>query len=125
MTDRDESNDGSTMMLDANGNPLGGIRSPYVDVPTAKYAPVNTAVDPVIANPSEYVRANGLQGAQIMCRLSAYQEPFSQAKLRELYGSKREYLRKFEARLDELEKQGWSLPVYRDTILADVAKTEF
>ena len=123
LLDRDESNDGSTMVLDAHGNPQGGIRSPYVDVPTAKYAPVNTAADPVIANPSEYVRANGLQGAQIMCRLSAYQEPFSQAKLRELYGSKREYLRKFESRLDELEKQGWSLPVYRETILADVAKT--
>jgi hypothetical protein len=125
LLDRDESNDGSTMVLDAHGNPLGGIRSPYVDVPTAKYAPVNTAADPVIANPSEYVRVNGLQGAQIMCRLSAYQEPFSAAKLRELYGSKRDYLRKFEARLDELERQGWSLPMYRATILADVAKTEF
>jgi hypothetical protein len=125
LLDRDESNDGSTMVLDEHGNPRGGIRSPYVDVPTAKYAPVNTAVDPVIANPSEYVRANGLQGAQIMCRLSAYQEPFSAAKLRELYGSKREYLRKFEARLSELEREGWSLPVYRETMLADVAKTEF
>src|SRR5688572_18932099 len=41
LLDRDESNDGSTMALDAHGNPLGGIRSPYVDVPTAKYAPVN------------------------------------------------------------------------------------
>ena len=58
-----------------------------------------------------------------MCRLSAYQELFPAAKLRELYGSKREYLRMFEARLDELERQGWSLPVYRATILADVAKT--
>jgi hypothetical protein len=125
LLDRDESNDGSTMVLDMHGNPVGGIRSPYVDVPTAKYAPVNTAVDPVIANPSEYVRVNGLQGAQIMCRLSAYQEPFSKEKLRELYGSKREYLRRFEARLDELERAGWSLPVYRETILADVAKTEF
>jgi hypothetical protein len=125
LLDRDESNDGSSMALDAHGNPLGGIRSPYVDVPTAKYAPVNTAADPVIANPSEYVRANGLQGAQIMCRLSAYQEPFSAAQLRELYGSKREYLRKFEARLDQLEREGWSLPIYRDTILADVNKTEF
>jgi hypothetical protein len=125
LLDRDESNDGSTMALDAHGNPLGGIRSPYVDVPTAKYAPVNTAAEPVIANPSEYVRVNGLQGAQTMCRLSAYQEPFSQAKLRELYGSKRDYLRKFETRLLELEREGWSLPVYRDTILADVAKTEF
>jgi hypothetical protein len=125
LLDRDESNDGSTMMLDAHGNPLGGIRSPYVDVPTAKYAPVNTAADPVIANPSEYVRVNGLQGAQTMCRLSAYQEPFPAAKLRELYGNKRDYLRKFEARLDELERQGWSLPMYRATILADIAKTEF
>ena len=125
LLDRDESNDGSTMVLDMHGNPVGGIRSPYVDVPTAKYAPVNTAVDPVIANPSEYVRVNGLQGAQIMCRLSAYQEPFSKEKLRELYGSKREYLRRFEARLDELEREGWSLPVYRETILADIAKTEF
>jgi hypothetical protein len=124
LLDRDESNDGSTMVLDAHGNPLGGIRSPYVDVPTAKYAPVNTAADPVIANPSEYVRANGLQGAQIMCRLSAYQEPFSQEKLRQLYGSKREYLRKVEARLDELEREGWSLPFYRETILADLAKME-
>ena len=60
-----------------------------------------------------------------MCRVSAYQEPLAAAKLRELYCSKREYLRKFEARLDELEKMGWSLPVYHDTIMADVAKTEF
>src|SRR5688500_5140337 len=113
------------MALDAHGNPLGGIRSPYVDVPTAKYAPVNTAVDPVIANPSEYVRVNGLRGAETMCRLSAYQEPFSPAKLRELYGSKREYLRKFEARLDELEHQGWSLPVYREALLEDARRIEF
>ena len=125
LLDRDESNDGSTMVLDAHGNPVGGIRSPYVDVPTAKYAPVNTAAEPLIANPSDYVRVNGLQGAQIMCRLSAYQEPFSAAKLRELYGSKRDYVRKFEARLGELEREGWSLPLYRETILADIAKTEF
>jgi hypothetical protein len=125
LLDRDESNDGSTMVLDAHGNPVGGIRSPYVDVPAAKYAPVNTAADPAIANPSEYVRVNGLQGAQTMCRLSAYQEPFSAAKLRELYGSKREYLRKVTASLDALERQGWSLPVYRDTILADLGKIDF
>jgi hypothetical protein len=28
-------------------------------------------------------------------------------------------------RLDELEKAGWSLPVYRETILADAAKVKF
>jgi hypothetical protein len=125
LLDRDTSNDGSAMVLDTHGNPVGGIRTPWVDVPIAKYVPVNTAVDPVIANPSAYVKVNGLQGAQIMCRLSAYQEPFSPAKLRELYGSEREYLRKFESRLDELERQGWSLPVYRDALLADARRVGF
>ena len=125
LLDRDTSNDGSMMALDANGNPLGGIRNPYVDVPAAKYAPINTAAEPLIKNPSAYVAANGLQGAQIMCRLSAYQEPFSKEKLKQLYGTKRDYVRKVEARLDELERQGWSLPVYRDVILADAAAVEF
>jgi hypothetical protein len=125
LLDRNVANDGSTMVLDAHGNPVGGIRNPYVDVPTAKYAPVNTAVEPLIANPSAYVAANGLPGAQIMCRLSAYQEPFAPTKLRELYGNKRGYARRFEARLDDLERQGWSLPVYRELILADAARITF
>ena len=43
----------------------------------------------------------------------------------EQWSVRREYLRRFEARLDELEREGWSLPVYRETILADVAETEF
>ena len=125
LLDRDTTADGSTMMLDERGNPRGGIRNPYVDVPVAKYVPVNVAKEPVISNASAYVTANGLQGAQIMCRLSAYQEPMSAAQLRELYGSKRDYVRKFEARLDELEKAGWSLPVYRDIMLADANAVPF
>lgn len=125
LLDRDVSNDGSQMALDTHGNPQGGIRTPWVDVPVAKYGPVIAAAEPLIANPSDYVKANGLQGAQIMCRLASWQEPFPAAKLRELYGSKREYLRRFEARLDELEKQGWSLPVYHDMLVADTAKVDF
>jgi hypothetical protein len=125
LLDRDTSNDGSMMALDANGNPLGGIRNPYVDVPTAKYTPINTAAEPLIKNPSAYVATNGTQGAEIMCRLSAYQEPFSKEKLKQLYGSKRDYVRKVEARLDELERQGWSLPLYREVILADAAAVDF
>ncbi|HET8698737.1 MAG TPA: alpha/beta hydrolase domain-containing protein [Gammaproteobacteria bacterium] len=125
LLDRDTTNDDSMMALDAHGNPQGGVRTPYVDVPVAKYRPVNTAVEPVIANPSAYVKANGLQGAQTMCRLSAWQEPMSAAQLKELYGSKRDYVRKFEARLGELEQQGWSLPVYHDLILADAKAVDF
>lgn len=126
LVDRDTYNDGSMMALDAHGNPLGGIRNPYVDVPFAKYAPVNTAREPLIDQPHEWITANGgIEGARIMCRLSAYQEPFSRSKLRELYGDKRTFLRRFEERLDELERAGWSLPVYRDLILSDAARIEF
>jgi hypothetical protein len=66
-----------------------------------------------------------MQGAQIMCRLSAYEEPYSKQKLKELYGNKRDYLHKVEARVEELEKQGWSLPVYREVIMADATAVEF
>jgi hypothetical protein len=125
LLDRDASNDGSMMILDANGNPLGGIRTPYVDVPTAKYTASNTAAEPLIRNPSAYIAANGMQGAQIMCRLSATQEPYSKEKLKQLYGNKRDYVRKVEARLEELEKQGWSLPVYHEVIAADAAAVDF
>jgi hypothetical protein len=124
LLDRSIEGDGSMMALDEHGNGLGGIRTPYVDVPVARYVAVNTAKEPLIENPSDYVRANGLMGAQIMCRLSAYQEPFAPARLRELYGSKRAFVERFTRRLDELEREGWSLPVYRELILADAAAVE-
>ena len=125
LLDRNTYGDGSMMALDEHGNGLGGIRSPYVDVPTAMYVAVNAAAEPLIGNPSAFVKANGMMGAQIMCRLSAYQEPFPAARLRQLYGNKRAYTRKFEARLNELEAQGWSLPVYREMILGDAAAIDF
>ena len=125
LLDRDVGNDGSQMLLDEHGNARGGIRSPYVDLPTAKYVAVNTAADPLISHPSAYVAANGMQGAQTMCRLSAYQLPFTQARLRELYDDPASYRKRVEQRLDELEQAGWSLPVYRDMILADAAAIEF
>jgi hypothetical protein len=125
LLDRNTDGDDSMMALDEHGNGLGGIRNPYVDVPTARYVAVNTAAEPVIAKPSAFVAANGLQGAQIMCRLSAWQESLPKNELHALYGSPREYARKVEARLDELERDGWSLPVYREIILADARSIDF
>jgi hypothetical protein len=43
-----------------------------------------------------------------------------------LVGSnKKSYVDRVKRRLDDLEKAGWSLPLYRETILADAAKVEF
>jgi hypothetical protein len=125
LLDRNVENDGSMMVLDESGNPIGGIRNPYVDVPAARYVAVNTAAEPLIKNPSAYIAANGLPGAELMCRLSAYQVPFSAAKMRGLYGSKASYRERVAARLDELESEGWSLPLYRNLIMADAMAIDF
>jgi hypothetical protein len=111
LIDRNRNNDGSLMALDEHGNPRGGIRSPYVDVPAVKYTARNTAA-PVNGNPQ-------------LCGLSVYQTPIAKAELKKMYGSKNNYVKKFEARLTELEKAGWSLPVYHDLIMADAKAVEF
>jgi hypothetical protein len=117
--------DGPSMALDENGNPKGGIRNPYVDTPITAFAVPNEGAVPLISNPSAYVAKGGQQAANQMCGLSAYQTDFSKDKLKQLYGNKKNYKSKVERRLTELEKAGWSLPVYREMILSDATKVEF
>jgi hypothetical protein len=113
LIDRNMDNDGSLMVLDAHGNPTGGIRNPYVDVPFATYIAGDTLAD-------------GQDPAMsVVCRLSVYEEPFSAQKLRQLYGSKANFLRQFEDNLNEHETAGWSLPVYHDLIMADARAVSF
>jgi hypothetical protein len=123
--DRDQSNDGSMMALDQNGNPQGGIRTVYVDVPTAKYVIRPAALNPVVANAAPYIATGGQNAANLMCGLSTAQIAFAPAKLKELYKSKQGYVKSVETRLTVLEKAGWSLPIYREMILADAAKVNF
>jgi len=123
--DNDEQNDGSRMALDEHGNPRGGIRTPYVDVPAAKYGLRPAATIPLIPNPSAYVAAGGQQAANLMCGLSGTQIPIEPAKLKEMYKTKKNYATLFEKRVKELEKAGWSLPLYRELMLGDAAKVNF
>jgi hypothetical protein len=125
LLDRDLSNDGSMMALDEHGNPIGGIRTVYVDVPTVKYVIRPAAVTPVVANANEWIASRGQQAANQMCGLSTAQIAFTSAKLKELYKSKQGYTKAVETRLTALEKSGWSLPLYREMILADAAKVNF
>jgi hypothetical protein len=125
LLDRDQSNDGSMMALDAHGNPLGGIRTTYVDVPTAKYSIRPAAATPLVANASPWIAARGQAGANQMCGLSTAQIAFAPAKMKELYKNKQGYVKAVEARLTALEKAGWSLPLYREMILSDATKVTF
>jgi hypothetical protein len=123
--DRDQQNDGSLIALDENGNPRGGIRSPYVDVPVMKYSIRPPAADPVVPGASAYIAAGGVQAARQMCGLAGAQTPFDAAKLKQLYKTKKNYVTMVEKRLNELEKQGWSLPVYHDMIMGDANRVNF
>jgi len=125
LLDRDQSNDGSMMALDQYGNPQGGIRTVYVDVPAAKYVIRPAALNPVVANAAPYIAAGGQNAANLMCGLSTAQIAFAPAKLKELYKSKQGYVKSVETRLTALEKSGWSLPLYREMILSDAVKVNF
>jgi hypothetical protein len=125
LLDRDQSNDGSMMALDQYGNPQGGIRTVYVDVPVAKYTIRPAALNPVVANAAPYIATGGQNAANLMCGLSTAQFAFAPAKLKELYKSKQAYVKAVETRLTALEKAGWSLPLYREMILSDAAKVNF
>jgi hypothetical protein len=125
LLDRNEANDGSMMALDEHGNPRGGVRTTYVDVPTAAFRIRPPAQSPVVANASAYIAAGGQQAANLMCGLSTSQMDFPAAKLKALYKTKQAYAKALATRLGELEKAGWSLPVYREMILADAAQKAF
>ena len=88
LLDRDQSNDGSMMALDEHGNPKGGIRTRYVDVPTAKYAIRPAALNPVVPNAAPYIATGGQNAANLMCGLSTAQIALAPAKLKELYKNK-------------------------------------
>jgi hypothetical protein len=112
-------NDGSLMQLDEFGNPMGGIRNTYVDVPLVKYTMVNTASE------SGNGQGAGMMGTAILCFLSGWETPIPQDVLRSKYGNTENYVRQVERRLKELEAAGWSLPVYHDLIMADARAVEF
>jgi hypothetical protein len=123
--DRNQFNDGSMMALDEHGNPRGGIRTTYVDVPAVKYVIRPTAITPVIPNAGAYIASRGQAAANQMCGLSTAQIALTPEKLKALYKNKQGYVKAVEARLTALEKAGWSLPLYRELILSDAAKVNF
>jgi hypothetical protein len=123
--DNDAKNDGSLMALDEHGNPRGGIRSPYVDVPAAKYGFPNEGASPPTPNTVPWVALRGEAGINQLCGLTGYEIAFSPDQFYKTHKSKAEYLRKFRQRLDALTKLGWSLPVYHQQALADAAKVGY
>ncbi len=68
---------GNTTVVDEHGNVVGGVRSPYVDVPTSTW----------------FGSATGAS----FCFIAGYERPFSAEKLAQLYPSKADYVAKVDA----------------------------
>ena len=77
--------------LDANGNGLGGVRAPELDVPVATY--------------TESTGATSLN-----CSLSGHVVPFDTAKLRALYPTQGQYVGSFAADALKVAGQGFLTP---------------
>jgi hypothetical protein len=94
------------ILRDEFGNAKGGIRSPYVDVPTARY--IASAPDP--------------DGNNRVRRMLGLQEPFPTEKLRELYKTRDNYLQRFDAGIDRMVSGGWLLAEDAQTLKDEEAR---
>jgi hypothetical protein len=79
---------------DAYGNALGGVRSVFVDVPTASITPTSLAPGGIVANPCAYV---------------GYQLEFGPAQLRQLYPTHRRYVHKVKKETHKLVRERFLL----------------
>jgi Alpha/beta hydrolase domain len=123
--DRDK---GVLLALDEFGNIKGGIRNTYVDVPVKSFHVPNEGADPRISQPHPSIaarRINGQDPDAQLCGLSNFEAALSKDQLKKLYKNPKNYYNKVAQRYDELVKEGWALPVYREMVLAEAARVTF
>ncbi len=102
-----ESQHPAELALDRNGNVIGGVRTPAVDVPVSTLSGV------------------AAPGSSVICSLFGSTVPFPQQMLVSLYGTKAHYLSKFTADLDRAIAQGYLLPSERSALLAQARQVQF
>jgi hypothetical protein len=95
---------------DRYGNALGGVRTPFVDVPRATYSPSDTV--------SHYTELSGL------CILTGYGTPLSDATLRSLYSSHADYVARVKRESDQLVRSGFWLAPDAAKVVAQAANSD-
>ena len=96
-----------TLARDAQGNVIGGVRTPAVDVPSSSLSGVPPA------------------GASVLCSLFGSTTPFSPSQMAQLYGSKATYLARYEKSLNQAISGGYILPQDRAGLLAQAEEVQF
>ena len=95
---------------DAGGNAIGGVRTPYVEVPMARWVGAKQSDDPA---------APGFG-----CFFEGYKISFNHEKLRELYPSHADYVEKVTRSARALEAQGWLTATDSAEIIAEAEAKE-
>jgi hypothetical protein len=101
------------VVRDEHGNARGGVRSPHVDVPVARYYPHSTLVDAGQAGPFD---VGDLMGCM---------ERFDDAELRRLYGTPAGYRRRYEEQLSAMIAGDWVVAGDAERVLRRIAAVEF
>ena len=104
--DRIATDDNGETVLDKFGNAVGGVRSPYLDVPIATYNPSSTSDTP-----------------GFMAFLRGNMVPFDEQRLTELYGTKSRYMKKVIEATNSLVRERWITKIDGDFIKAEAANT--
>ncbi len=123
--DRDK---GSLLALDEFGNVKGGIRNTYVDVPVKSFHVPNEGAEPRLSNPNRFILARRTGGADPdaqLCGLANFETALSKDQLKKLYKNPKDYSTKVAQRYDQLVKEGWALPLYREMALTEAAGVTF
>src|SRR5690606_24149912 len=93
--------DAVALQRDEHGNAVGGVRTPYVDVPIAGYYPHSSLV-----GTGQRVGPGGGAGID-MGDLLGCMRRFTGEQLRALYGTPAEYRRRFAASMATTVSGGW------------------
>ena len=61
----------------------------------------------------------------LLCSLANFEVPLSKEQLKKLYKNSQDYAKKVAQRYDELVKQGWALPMYREMVVSEASRVTF
>jgi hypothetical protein len=95
------------LALDENGNVIGGVRTPAVNVPVSTLSGAAPA------------------GTTSLCQLFGETTPFSPAKLSSLYQSQAGYLAAYTTSLEKAIAEGYILSADRASLLAQAMQVQF
>ena len=101
--------DASGVVRDANGNALGGVRTPYVDVPVKRYSPYSGFCPTCPNTPGlcGYNPTTICGSCSNWCVILGNVAPFDETKLENLYKNHGGYVSKFVKNTQQLFKNGW------------------